>query len=223
MNEETTRRLASYWQKILRTEPRRVFRAHFSALRSFNEDDWIAQPGYVGSHYKCGGLVFIAANPGGPKSKTLPPSDRQQYKLLQVLRKAKPPQRVRAFKNLNRYLCQSMKRWNIYATYIPDILQQTGIKFSDIAFINLVKRRTVGQKMPRELLELSWHAHSRDQVMLLRPSVIICLGNTAGRFIQRVYGTVIPRTIKDGYLSDASREAVNRARRYLLHWRGSQN
>jgi hypothetical protein len=71
MKAKLTGDLAALWQRILRTDPKKLFGKHHKSIRDYNEDDWIAQPGYVGSQYSVGGLVFVAANPGGQKRENI--------------------------------------------------------------------------------------------------------------------------------------------------------
>lgn len=114
-----------------------------------------------------------------------------------------------------------MKNWNIYQRYIREIFEGMDIGFSEVAYVNLVKWRTIGESMPRPLLKISWEAHTRDQLVMLRPSLIISLGKSvAGPFIEefydeQAYNITIPRTRGDLHLSPESKAAIVRARRYL--------
>ena len=223
MNLEFKRTLAAQWLKILRSDPRRLFGADYKWIRRAAFDDCRAQPGYVGSRYKVGGLVFIAGNPGGQKQRPgqkIGKEDRKQYELLTNLRRTTPAKLVQAFDALNDDLAESMQSWNICAKYVQSIIKDL-LNFHEIAFINLVKWRTVRETMPRPLLKKSWEAHTRDQVMLLGPSLVICLGKTvAGTFINRYYRdqahvVTVPRTRKDLYITKGGKAAIARARRYI--------
>jgi len=224
MNGKLKQDLAALWQRILRTDATKLFGKHHKSIRDYNEDDWIAQPGYVGSQYRTRGLVFVAVNPGGQKREDIGFADSKQYKLLKKLRDAAPKFRVAAFENLNRDLVRSMKNWNIYRRYIPEILKGTDIGFSDVAYVNLVKWRTVGEGMPRAVVKISWEAHTREQLALLRPSLIVSLGKSiAGPFIdefynEEVHNITIPRTRRDLRLSDGSKAAIKLARTCLFRW-----
>jgi hypothetical protein len=168
--------------------------------------------------------VFVAGNPGGQKTDDIGLADNKQYKLLQRLRSARPAERIKAFDDLNRDLVRSMKDWRIYDMYIARIFKGLPISFSDVAFINLLKWRTIGETLPRSLLSISWEAHTRDQIHLLRPSLIISLGKSVtGPFIEQHYADaryniIIPRTRGDLRLSDESRVAIKSARGYLFRW-----
>lgn len=220
MNPQLKRDLAELWQKILRTDPKSLFGKRHTAIRDYNEDDWIAQPGYVGAQYPIGGLAFVAANPGGQKRDDIGAEDTEQYRLLKRLRSAAPAGRIKAFDELNRDLERSMKNWRIYERYIADLLEGLPINFSHVAFLNLVKWRTAGETLPRPLLEISWHTHTRDQLELLQPSLVISLGKSrAGPFIDEHYDSIrnitIPRTRGDLRLSDEAKAALKSARKYL--------
>jgi hypothetical protein len=66
MTTKLTEDLAALWQRILRTDPKKLFGKHHKSIRDYNEDDWIAQPGYVGRLRWCSGL------PGKPGSVLAP-------------------------------------------------------------------------------------------------------------------------------------------------------
>ncbi len=228
MNAQLKRDLAELWQKILRTDPKRLFGKRHTVIRDYNEDDWIAQPGYVGAQYPIGGLAFVAANPGGQKRDDIGGEDTEQYRLLKRLRSAASARRIKAFDELNRDLARSMKKWRIYERYVAALLEGLPISFSHVAFLNLVKWRTTGETLPRSLLEISWRTHTRDQLELLQPSLVISLGKSrAGPFIDEHYAAIrnitIPRTRGDLGLSDKSKAAIKSAREYLRRWTKPKN
>jgi hypothetical protein len=227
VNAKLKSELAVLWQKILRASPKKLFGSGASAIRDHNVDDWIAQPGYVGSQYRVGGLIFVAANPGGRTQDDLGATDTKQYKLLTQLRSAGTRSRAGAFDELNRDLAVSMKTWGIYDMYVARILDGLPIRFSAVAFLNLVKWRTAGETMPRSLVGASWRAHTSDQLELLQPSLIISLGKSVtGPFIDGHYDSAhnitIPRTRGDRRLSADSKAGIKSAREYLHHWRPKQ-
>jgi hypothetical protein len=220
-------RLAAHWQAILRTDPKRLFGADYKWIRQAALDDSMPQPGYVGRRYKVCGLVFVAGNPGGPKQrlgKEIGTEDQKQYELLTALRRAAPTKRLQAFRALNDGLGESMQSWNISAKYVQAVIKDL-VEFSEISFINLVKWRTVDERMPRGLLKKSWDAHTRDQLQLLQPSLVICLGKTIAspfmnqNYSERAHLITIPRTRKDAYVSEQAKVAIYHARRYLHNHR----
>jgi len=75
----------------------------------------------------------------------------------------------------------------LYRNFIQPIVDHAGLDVGQIAFLNLLNWRTVPKARMRKLYHISWKAHSRAQIELLQPSVIICLGAGVGRALQRLY------------------------------------
>jgi len=101
------------------------------------------------------------------------PSDRIQLRLLRSLRRSESRGRVERFQELNRHLSNSMPaEWNV-CSIVQNVLNRIGLDFDDIAYLNLVKWRTRGERLRMGLLRRSWRAHTHQQIELLKPSAIV--------------------------------------------------
>lgn len=212
-------RFADLWSSILKTRPQAIFGNDVHLSRSEAKDDRIAQPGYVGSRYRQGGLLFVAMNPGGANAR-MTEADERQLPLLRALAKASQRTRLLRFVELNRELERAMPNWNLVRFIVAPILEGLGLSFSQVAYINLVKWRTRKERMSSGLLRRSWELQTGPQFDLLRPSAVVCLGIATGNDLCRLtdqlpFNLTIPRVRKDCYSPPAQRNAIRGAIRSL--------
>jgi hypothetical protein len=218
MTSTLKRELADLWVSILNTDAKRLFGHDAALLRTKARDDKIAQPGYVGSRYRRGGLLFVGMNPGG-RAGQMTDADRDQLPILKRLRESSPHNRVERFDELNTELSRSMKHWSICRPVIS-ILEALEMDFQKIAYINLLKWRTKGERVTSRLLNQSWDSHTAAQVALLRPAGVISLGVGTGDAVNRVwneqsFNCVIPRSRGDRGCPPQQKEAISRTIRFL--------
>jgi len=211
MSAELQEKAAILWWKILRQDPNAIFGAEEEKLLKRNWGDQIPQPGYVGPAYIERGLVFVSMNPGGMRGDGLGTTDRTQLEALKQLRDCSRPDVVRTFVHLSRVLEQVMCTWGIFRRFVQPVLECRHLDLTQVAYINLLKWRTQKSTGLGRLYELSWHDHTRDQVELLRPSMVVAIGTDAGKAFRRHYSGgarihAIPRVIGNNIGAPGRRE-----------------
>ncbi len=210
----TRRELALLWQRILRTKPEQLFGSDIARLQTRSWGDQLPQPGYVGRNYQPGGLVFVSMNPGGGSGVGLGPDDLSQYEALNRLRDCKDFEIAERFSDVMDVLIEIMPRWKIIRNFVDPILRSTGVSFSSIAYFNLLKWRTSSSNNLKTLYDISWKDHTKQQVCILKPSVVIAVGVDAGNAFRRhhtdaLHFDMIPRVIGNN-IGEPGKEAVRR-------------
>lgn len=200
MDSEFRKACALLWREILQSDPKHIFGSEVKRLQCRNWGDLIAQPGYVGHNYRAGGLLFLSMNPGGGYSNGLSDEDISQYEALQRLRDSTSSGAVKHFNALSKLYQKIMPTWKIYRVFVAPVLRSSGIPFSDIAYLNLLKWRTQNSSGLMTLYRLSWDDHTRNQIELLRPNTVIAIGADAGKAFTKFYTSeirfkAIPRVI----------------------------
>src|SRR5208283_5389668 len=185
MDQETLIALAALWRKILRTDRDKLFGPDAHLLLNRNWGDLIPQPGYVGSKYRPGGLAFVLLHPGGGPEDGLGETDRLQYERLNWLRDSSDHDLVKRFDELMGVLREIMPTWEIVRRCIDPIITGSSLDFSKISYFNLVKWKPSTPNGLNPLYQRSWQDHTGEQARLLNPSVVIAVGKTAGKFLQR--------------------------------------
>lgn len=211
MNEAFKSELSQIWQQILLTNPKAIFGAEVTKLSNRHYADAIPQPGFVGSNYRRGGLLFVAMNPGGGADEN-DPDDHKIYSALQRLRNADAKVRNEAFDEANVVHRLIVPEWKIWANFVSPILRCTGITMQEVAYINLLKWRTQKSSGLERLYGLSWEAHTCRQVEALAPGAVVAIGSDAGRvFDSRYKGNIyigtIPRAVGNN-LRQESHDAI---------------
>jgi hypothetical protein len=186
MNDSLQEALALLWQRTLRTDPSVLFGPLSARLQTRHFGDRLAQPGYVGSGYRPGGVLFVSMNPGAG-GEGLGREDLQQYAALQALRGCAPAQTLERFQALNALLQGVMPTWKIFEVYVAPVLGPSGLAFADVAYLNLLKWRTLKSKNLGKLYQLSWLHHTRAQLESLRPRTVIAIGAEVGNCFERLY------------------------------------
>jgi hypothetical protein len=153
-------------------------------------------------------------NPGAGPQAGLNPDDQRQYAALKSLRDSDEPEARGAFDALTEVLADIMPRWTIHKNFVAPVLHAAGLDFSQVAYVNLMKWRTLVSSGLARLYALSWNHHTRDQLELLAPSRVIAIGSDAGRAFQRHYTRpvdfdFIPRIIGNN-VGPAGRAALAR-------------
>jgi len=134
------------------------------------------------------------------------------YAALQRLRDCNTAQASKSFAGLSGLLHEVMQTWKIYKVFVAPVLEYSGNEFSNTAYLNLLKWRTQKSSGLRTLYKLSWENHTRQQLELLQPSVVVAIGTDAGREFRRYYTNdiqfqAIPRVIGNN-IGQPGREAL---------------
>src|SRR3989442_3913173 len=186
MNPDLVRRAALLWRRILLQDPKQIFGSAADRLLNRNWGDRIPQPGYVGRRYDVRGLMFVSMNPGGGPNEGLGPEDLAQYKILQRLRDSPEADEPSAFHELTSVLEHISPTWKIFRILVAPVLDYAQVDFTNVAYLTLLKCRRQKSSGLTRLYGLSWQHHTRDQISLLDPSVVIAIGSDAGRAFLRL-------------------------------------
>jgi hypothetical protein len=199
-------RLAIVWKNILRLSHQGFFDgfAHAAIDREHGHDK-LPQPGYVGRSYRPSGLVLMGQNPGNGKDGMTPPDERQ-YRLLYDLRDANSSsKRLKAYRSLMITLeTEVMVTWKIVRNVVTPLLDELELTFDKIAYLNLMKFRTVDNHPPNTLYNRSW-PQTVEQLNALSPGLVVALGaGTHDKFVNRYTGSAnhdrVTRSIGDRVL-----------------------
>ena len=207
-------KLESLWVRILQSDPVSIFGNDVGMLLDRNWGDRIPQPGYVGRLYSEGGIVFVSMNPGGMRGDGLGETDRIQLGALHELRAARIHEVRDKFLATMRVLETIMPTWTIFRNFVEPILNSAHIELPSVAYVNLLKWRTKKDARMKRLYDASWNAHTREQLLLLDPQLVISIGMSADNALRRLYtgkATVlaIPRVIGNN-IGLRGREAIER-------------
>jgi hypothetical protein len=197
---DTRQAAARLWRGILRTDPGAIFGPEAARLLNRHWADRLPQPGYIGTRYGPGGLVFVSMNPGAGPHDGFSPEDVRQYRALEGLRDADDAALCPAFDELTTALADIMPTWKIHRNFVAPVMAAARVDFSQVAYVNLLKWRTKASSGLARLYALSWQHHTREQLALLAPGRVIAIGSDAGRAYQRhaespVAFDFIPRVI----------------------------
>jgi hypothetical protein len=211
--------LALQWRSILALDPERIFGSEASRLLNRTWGDRIPQPGYVGPDYRPGGLVFVSMNPGGGRTEEPSERDLRQYDALQRLRDCGEQDALASFMALARVLQEIMPTWKVYKVFVEPVLRYSCKEFSSVAYLNLLKWRTKESNGLRTLYKLSWEDHTKAQIGLLQPSMVIAIGTDAGKAFRRFYTNdirfqAIPRVIGNN-IGQPGRDALARIKKWF--------
>lgn len=177
--------------------------------RHFLRDDAenIPQPGYVGRNYAANRVLLVGQNPGTPKS--LADEDRPYTAALRELRDRPSPERYASLKSV---LDEFIPRWPVRGSYFP--LEECGLTLDDIAYCNVVRCRTSGDKQPgRSTVSQCRSAHFGRWLQWLGPRVVVFIGKwAAANASSAVIEAGIPFSFMNRHRSLSSAErAENRA------------
>jgi hypothetical protein len=219
MNAVFQKSLALHWRSILARDTERIFGSEASRLLNGNWGDRIPQPGYVGPNYRAGGLVFVSMNPGGGRTEEPTERDLRQYDALKRLRDCGEQEALASFMVLARVLQDIMPTWKIYRIFVEPVLRYSGRDLSSVAYLNLLKWRTKKSSGLDTLYRLSWEDHTRMQIELLQPSMVIAIGADAGKAFRRFYTNdirfqAIPRVIGNN-IGQPGRDALAQIKKWF--------
>jgi uracil-DNA glycosylase len=138
-----------------------------------DNDENVPQPGYIGSGYPKARVLLVGQNPGTPKSQEL--QDRPYTAALRALRDEPTSHR---YEELAAVLRNFIPQWPVTNNYFP--LRECNLALEDIAYCNVIRCRTVGDKKPNERLAKECIGeHFASWLRLLEPNVVIFIGKWA--------------------------------------------
>lgn len=206
---------ALLWQNILNVDPREVFsgvETHAVSREGSNDD--LPQPGYVGPNYEPGNILLLGQNPGNdPIGKGISASDALQYRHLRKLKDCGPEHAQKTYIELMETLGENvMPKWPLIRNVVIPFLSEIDMKLSDVAFTNIAKFRTTSSSFQTIIYERSWLL-TLEQIELLQPGNIVCLGEkTRSEFCRRYKGSIpvhrIRRAIGDTRLPPTGRHDI---------------
>ena len=171
MHATPDERTAIEFAKVIRCS-RCVEQGESGILRddSFN----LPQPGYVGWNYWDTRLLLIGQNPG-----TSPPRFREQdQRYAQALAVVGEHGSADALADLQAVLEEIIPTWPVRGDYFP--LEECGLSLADIAYFNLVRCRTRGNKPPSsKMIGNCVFEHLTTWIEFLQPKVVVCIGKWA--------------------------------------------
>jgi hypothetical protein len=103
---------------------------------------------------------------------------------------------------------------------VKPVLNGLGIGFDQMAYLNVLKWRTIEDKVHQDLYRISLKAHTLDQLSALAPGLIVILGKGLDQALEKVTEfqqkfddrkIFIPRTNGDRYLKPEGLAAVKMA------------
>lgn len=214
--------ISELWCRIVRMAPDEIFGPLSRLLLHRHAGDLLAQPGFVGPQFELGNLVLLGMNPGAGDNKGLSSLDQHRYRILKRLRDASSPaEELSAFDDLVEDYLNAFPHREFYTNYIDPILSGSGITIEEVAVLNLLKWRTeekIDNDLLKELYERSWKHHTRPQIDLLRPGMVVVLGSDAASNFRRLYLREfcyeVPRVIGNN-IDDRGRAAVEECVRAL--------
>jgi len=205
--------IVALWHEVANSDHTSVFKQAPQAARKRNAFDKIPQPGFVGPHYRPGGMLFMGKNPGNDPGAELSPPDTAQLRLIDAFIKSRPEKLRAAFDDLMEGLLHSvMPHWLIVRVLVNPVLDSVSRSLSEVAYLNMVKFHTESTNLPKSLFDQSW-PQTAAQLTLLDPAVIVVLGlSTAKAFFPRYTGQarnyVFPRSNGDKYLENRAKGLI---------------
>ena len=137
-------RTALLWREILKSSPSASFGAFPERMLNRHDGDALAQPGFVGSRFHTGRVMFLALNPASG-GDGLSVGDQRQYERLTALRDSSHSEAPERLYDLMLYLREFMPTWSVWK-YPSAILEALGLTIDDCAYLNLIKWRTTGHR-----------------------------------------------------------------------------
>lgn len=181
---DTFKRLAT----ISRTE---IFGTAEPQSRPLNlqADAALMFPGYVGPHYRRGGPLLLAINPGGGKDsyKVRTRADGEFYPIMETFHWCGAESALAPFEAMNAAWVRNMRIWNLRRILEP-VLDALGCSVDGVAFLNAVPYRTREDRLPSVYARRqAWTLVTEPLLQLLEPGVIVALGQKAGDVLDRHY------------------------------------
>jgi len=161
---------------------------YFQFLKSLNELDCkirfatgypdecqsLPLPGFVGKNYLSKRILFIGQSPGQPGTPYEDGYWAGEHHYNKNL----------SISELRKHYFQGLIRCNI-GLFVKDLISQCGLTFDDIAFTNVVKCAIRNNNFPSQATIDFWIPYLREQLALLKPRLVVCLGRLAKDFFDK--------------------------------------
>lgn len=150
----------------------------------------VPQPGYIGRNFANARLLLVGQNPG-VSSERFREQDQAYANALNAV--ADDPSDA-SMASLQSLLEEIIPTWPVSGSYFP--LQGCGLRLQDIAYVNLVRCRTIDNAMPSTTMtERCKQQHFVPWLDWLAPRVVVCVGKWAHDQIAMLLDTrAIPHT-----------------------------
>jgi hypothetical protein len=214
--------LADLWHSLSQVTREQMFGPENDRYRPMHNLQHAALPalGWVGQRYRVGGLVILAANPGGGGDGYRPAlGDAELYDCFAKLRAAADAgQAILTFDRMTALYLRLTMGHNI-SLPLQAVLQHGHLEPEQCAFLNIIPFRTRGDAWPgvdirRQAIKLVL----AQQLLVLMPGKLVCLGKKACDDADRYLGHIeadrfcIPRHIGDRSLHPDALPELERLR-----------
>lgn len=140
----------------------------------------LPQPGHIGMRYR--GILLVGRNPCVDPTGRWKAQDSIYFKNMSELGQ-RPDES--AYSRLEGFLVEYIKTWPICTRYFP--LKECGLELDDIAYVNLVRCRTVGDKTPQKKMTANCiNNHFLPWVEKLKPNIIVFVGKWAADRVKNI-------------------------------------
>lgn len=175
------------FHKVAQLRRENLFPDHRLMPITHREDANTAAPGWVGHDYKLGSIVLLGINPGGGGDAYRGnPTDSALYGRLRAFRDAPPQDRDTAFTALNETWMSVQQTHSLWRV-ISAVLAATGLRSSQVAFLNILPFRTREDKAaPSAVMANAWRLAVQPQIRALAPKAIVTLGFKAADALERL-------------------------------------
>ena len=187
-------------------------------LKEIENDPFI---GYIGKRYQDSKIKVLMMGKSNAESNN-PPSDKRINESFKYFKKAENDFDL-FYKRYSDTYTEEMKNWNIYSKVVHPFLIKTGLTIEDIAYVNAVPFRYVGQPKKAHYHEI-FPEFTNKFITIVKPDLLIPLGRDKGVFngdlIKRNYLAIdfeleihsgITRTSGDSYLPPRGEDDLDEA------------
>ena len=148
--------------------------------------------GFVGKDYK--GVLFLGMSPGPGKRRG--PNEREYFREAVKFSKASERSALRFGRRVLAEERRMMREdpWQLHSLFMRPLLIHVSrlgapLTYDHIARLNVARSKTVAA--PTECMaRICFHAHTREQIRVLDPRVIVCCYKRTGGWLQK-WGTDI--------------------------------
>jgi len=138
-------------------------------LRDTEEN--VPQPGFIGTRFQEKRILLVGQNPGVPNN-SLAIRDRIY---TAALRRVLDQKSVESLAQLQEVLSKFIPSWPVHGNYFP--LQESGLALDEIAYCNIARCRTEGNKEPSlRMASNCADSHFSRWLDLLNPRAIVFVG-----------------------------------------------
>jgi len=216
--------VAKVWSKVSKFDRATIFGDDNAKWMPDKNRDHAKQAaaGWVGANYRPGGLVIIAANPGGGgDAYSATDNDKKLYDTFHSLRSAQSEDDwVAAFEKMSIEYMRQTTGHNI-SLPISKILESAARDDDQCAFLNSIPFRTKGNSWPGvQVIQRAAEKALIPQLHALSPGIIVLLGKKAcevyDRHLKHISAEMfcIPRQIGDRGIPPKALVELERLRTY---------